>query len=99
MRSHNGSPSARAATGSVTFTISVEELLEVVKKTYPELLPDEVREHYGIVGGKDENAHYSLKTAVDHIEKYGVIPRGEKAAREVSVPKKTDDTYKVSQTV
>ena len=35
MRSHNGSPSARAANGSVTSTIRVVELLEVVKKNYP----------------------------------------------------------------
>lgn len=35
---HNGSAS----------TISVSQLLDVVKENYPELLPDSVREHYGI---------------------------------------------------
>lgn len=35
MRSHNVSPSARAANGSVTSIIRVEKLLEVVKENYP----------------------------------------------------------------
>lgn len=32
-------------------------------------------------------------------KQYGTIERGERAARDISVPKKTDDTHKVSQTV
>ena len=47
-------------------TISVAELLDVVKENYPELLPKSVREHYGITEpAQDAHARYSIAEAVE----------------------------------
>lgn len=46
--SHTGDPAARVLNAKASTTISVAELLDAVKENYPELLPDSVREHYGL---------------------------------------------------
>lgn len=53
--SHTGtSPAARVLNASVSTEISVADLLEAVKENYPELLPDNVREYFGIQNTKKE---------------------------------------------
>lgn len=59
--SHTGSPAARHPNGTASATISVAELLDVVKENYPELLPNSVRDHYGITEPvQATNLRYSI---------------------------------------
>lgn len=60
--SHTGmEPAASVLNASGSTTISIAELLETVKNTYPELLPDNVREYFGIQDTKKEpSARYSM---------------------------------------
>lgn len=60
MRSHTDNSAASISNASEP-TISLAELLDVVKENYPELLPKSVREHYGITEpAQDAYARYSL---------------------------------------
>lgn len=60
--SHTGTdPAASVLNASGSTTISIAELLETVKENYPELLPDDVREHFGIQDAeKEASARYSI---------------------------------------
>ena len=58
--SHTGKPAARVLNALDSTTVSVAELLEAVKENYPELLPDGVREHFGIQNApKEATARFS----------------------------------------
>ena len=60
--SHTGEPAASVLNASGSTTISVAELLETVKENYPEFLPNNVREHFGIEETpKAPNLRYSAE--------------------------------------
>lgn len=69
MRSHTDNSAASISNASEP-TISLAELLDVVKENYPELLPKSVREHYGITEpAQDPYARYSIDSE-DSYERY-----------------------------
>lgn len=71
--SHTGEPAASLLNTSGSTTISVAELLETVKENYPELLPDNVREHFGIKDmPKEADMRYSVDEETDTEEPVGV---------------------------
>lgn len=55
MSSHTGYPAASVSNASVPTTISVSDLLNVVKENYPELLPDSIRTALGITDAPKES--------------------------------------------
>ena len=55
MSSHTGYPAASVSNASVPTTISVSDLLNVVKENYPELLPDSIRAALGITDAPKES--------------------------------------------
>ena len=59
------------------FTISIAELLDMVKDTYPDILPQSVLDHYGIgrpKGGLSNSVKFSLKN-VSKLESENLIER------------------------
>ena len=58
--SHTGNPAAsHLNTAKSNFTISVKDLLDIVKENYPEMLSDNFREHYGVTVPKAEGLLFS----------------------------------------
>lgn len=58
--SHTGNPAAsHLNTTKPNFTISVKDLLDIVKENYPELLSDNFREYYGVTVPKADNLLFS----------------------------------------
>ncbi len=71
--SHTGEPAASLLNTSGSTTISVAELLETVKENYPELLPDNVREHFGIQDmPKEADMRYSVDEEIGTEEPAGL---------------------------
>ncbi len=84
MRSYTGSPAANAA-NAWTSTISVAELLDIVKDNYPEFLSKSVRGHYGLDVEPYDGARFSVEDTtlgmIDEITdepstEEGVVPQG-----------------------
>jgi hypothetical protein len=63
-----------------TSTMSVADLLEIVKNNHPELLSDSLREHYGIETPKANNLLYSMSPGAADTETFAeMVRRAEEA--------------------
>lgn len=98
--SHTGEPAASLLNASGSTTISVAELLETVKENYPEFLPDNIREHFGITNTpKAPGMKYSMDEETDTEEPAGLQWAGdaqedvtEEADPAPVMPEKTGDS-------
>lgn len=69
----------------LTSTISVSQLLDVVKENYPELLPDSVREHYGITEPeKAPGVRYSITGENNAVENEKAIRKLENEIEDIN---------------
>ncbi len=84
-------------------TVSLADLLEIVNRYFPDILPMDVLEHFETAerprGDLGDDAIISRRGTAELVEQYGKIPEGERPFRDVEVPERTSRNRRVSQTV